>query len=140
MSLGSENEVVVGEKATISIGGSVFNLKEIFDLTRDRPVVSDGSSSGTNHTFGSGRHRIDILIEATTPDLATIDAYNERNAAGDLPSQTIVITYPPISLGAAVTETFNAKFHTITRNHTTSNEKVKVRLTGVITSEDQTWA
>lgn len=139
MAVGVNNEVIAGDKATVSIGGNVFDLKEIFDLTRDRPVTSDGNSSGTNHTFGSGRHRFDVLIEASAPDLATIDAYNNRDSNGDLTEQTVIISYPPVGGGTTVTETFTVKFHTISRRHGSITEKVKVRLMGVITSETQTW-
>lgn len=140
MAVGVDNEVIAGDKATISIAGDVYDLKEIFDLTRDRTVAEDGNSSGTCYTFGSGRHKIDILIAASTPDLAAIDAFNNRDANGDLPSKAIIISYPPVGGGGAtVTESFNAKFHTMKRSHGTVTEKIKIRLTGVITSETSTW-
>lgn len=136
---GEQNEVSAGDKVTISIGGDLYKLKEIFDLTRDRPVTDDGNTIGTNYTFSSGRHNVDILIEASTPDLATLDAYNNRTSAGDLPEQECIITYPPVSGSTAVTETFDAKFHTIKRTQGSILDKIKVRLVGVITSETQTW-
>lgn len=139
MVVGVDNEVISGDKATVSIGGEVYDLKEVFDLTRTRPVTEDGNSSGTCYSFGSGRHVVDILIAASAPDLANIDAFNNRTSNGDLPQQAVIITYPPVGGGVSVTESFNAKFHTIRRAHGTVTEKIKLRLTGVITSETSTW-
>lgn len=137
---GEAIEVVAGQVSTISIAASIFNLKRLWNLTKDLPVVRDVNSAGTNYTFGGRNHSFTITIEASTPDLATIDGWTNPDADGDLTQLAIVVSLPPVGGGATVTASFNAKFHHAELGHPSEEGKVLVRLDGVITSASIAWA
>ena len=135
---GVATEVVQGQVSTVSIAASIFNLKKIWNVTKDLPVVRDVNSAGTNFTFGGRNHSFDITIEATTPDLSTIDAWTDPGSDGDLTELAIIVSLPPVGGGATVTASFNTKIHHAEMGHPSEEGKVLVRLSGVIVCLMQT--
>ncbi len=136
---GTNAEVVTGAISTISIAGSIFNLKRIWNLVKDHTVVRDANSSGPDYTFGRNNHSFSFTIEASTPDLPTIDAWTDETSNGDLTQVAIIVSLPPIGGGSTVTATFNAKIHHMEFGHPSEEGKVLCRLDGVITSATITW-
>ena len=136
---GVNNEVVSGGISTLSIAGSVFNLKRLWNLTKDHAVIRDANSSGPNYTFGRNNHGLSFTIEASTPDLPTIDAWTDEDSNGDLSNLTIIISLPPIGGGSTVTATFNAKLNHMEFGHPSEEGKVLIRIDGIITSATITW-
>jgi len=137
---GVASETVAGQVSTVSIAASIFNLKKIWNITKDLPVVRDVNSAGSNYTFGGRNHSFDITIEASTPDLSTVDAWTDPDANGDLSELAIVVSLPPVGAGSTVTASFNTKIHHAEIGHPSEEGKVLVRLSGVITSATITWA
>lgn len=140
MSLGVANEIIVGDKSTLSIGASVYNLKQIMNLILDRPVQRDVNSGGTNYSFGSSNHRFKAVVEISVPDLATVIPFNNRDANGDLPQQAVIMTMVPIGGGANVTLSFNAKLPHQELGHSTPEAKFLWIFDFVVTSETITVA
>jgi len=131
---GSEaTETVLGSISTISIAGNIFPLKRIWNLTKDHPLIRDANSNGPDYTFGRNNHSFSVTVEATTPDLPTIDGWTDEDSDGDLTTLAIVITLPPIS-GSTVTSSFNTKFFHSETGQPSLDGKVLIRLDGVITS------
>lgn len=136
--MGLATEEAIGDKSTVTIGAVVLNLKNLYRLRRSRNAERDGSSSGPHYSFGASDSHFSVDVLASTPDLSTVDGYNNRTAAGDLTEQTVVVTFVPLS-GANVTATFTAKFNVDEIGHFTPEGKVFVHLEAVITSETITW-
>jgi len=132
-------ESVLGISTTVSIGGVVYPLKKLWNLTKDHPLTRDANSDGPDYTFGRNNHSFSVTIEATTPDLPTIDGWTDELATGDITELAIIIALPPIS-GSEITASFNAKFAHSETSQPTPEGKVLVRLDGVITSGTITWA
>jgi hypothetical protein len=137
---GEQNEIAVGDKSTVSIGGAIFNLKSIYNLVLDVPVQRDRNTSATNYSFGGANHKIGITLMATTPDLATIVPWADRDANGDLTQLAIIVTLVPVGGGANVTLSFNVKVPHIEIGHGTPEGKIQVSISPVITSETITVA
>lgn len=139
---GEHNEKVEADKLTVSIGGSIFKLKIMSRLTQDRPVQRVADADGIDHSFGAGNHSFAAMLFASTPDLSTINAWNVRDANGDLPVQTVIVTFPPKGGGSSVTATFTAKFPHLEIGHPNAEGVVTVALGPpvVITSDTITWA
>ncbi len=137
---GEATETVHGGDTRVSIAGSVFKLKRIWNLTKDRSVLRDANSDGPDFTFGRNNHSFSVTIEASTPDLPTIDAWTDELATGDVTQLAIIVTFPPVSGGADVTASFNNKFFHSEIGHPNADAKVLIRLDGVITSSTITWA
>ena len=137
---GVANETVTGAISTVSIAASIFNLKRLWNITKDHPVTRDANSDNADYTFGRPNHNFSITIEATTPDLGTIDGWTDEDAEGDLTSLAIIVSLPPGGGGATVTASFNTKFFHSEIGQPSVTGKVLVRLDGVITSKTITWA
>lgn len=137
--VGSNSQVVTGAISTVSIAGGTYNLKRIWNLVKDHPLIRDANSSGADYTFGRNNHSFSITIEASTPDLSAIDAFTNETANGDLTSLAIIISMPPIGGGATVTASFNCKIHHAELGHPSEEGKILVRLDAVITSSTITW-
>lgn len=137
---GEHNEKIIGDKLTCSIGGSIFKLKLTSRLTQDRPTSRVVDTVGSDYGFGSGNHGFSAIIDASTPDMATMSGWNNRDSNGDLTSQAVVMTFPPKGGGASVTASFNAKFPHVEFDQPDSEGNVKVNVKAVITSETITWS
>jgi len=135
---GVGTETVYGGLTTVSIAGNIFNLKRLWNITKDHPVTRDTNSDGTDYLFGRENHSFSVTIEVTTPDMPTIDAFTDETADGDLTELAIIITMPPVS-GVSITASFNTKFIHAEFGHPSVTGKVLVRLDGVITSQTITW-
>jgi hypothetical protein len=133
-------EKVVGDKATISIGGSVFNLKLTFDLNDGSPATRSVNSNGFDYAFGAQDGEFLCEIEASTPDITTIRGWRVRDSNGKVTPQATIISLPPVGGGATVTGSFNAAYHRYQIVSVSPDGFVLVRLTSVITSDDVTWA
>lgn len=133
-------EKVIGDKSTISIGGSVFNLKLNYSLDDGSPASRSANSSGHDYAFGAQDGSFVCQIEASTPDLSTIKGWITRSAAGLITAQSTVISLPPVGGGATVTGTFNCKYHRYQILSTSPDGFVLVGLTGVLTDTNVTWA
>lgn len=141
VSSGTEStETVIGEDTTVSIGGAVYPLKRLWNFTKDHPLNRNtNSAANPDYIFGRNNHSFSVTIEASTPDLPTIDGWTDEDSDGDLTAQAIIITMPPVS-GTAITASFNTKFHHAEVGQPSAEGKVLVRLDGVITSSTVTWA
>ena len=137
---GESRETVLGALVTISIAGSVFKLKRIWNLTKDHPVTRDANSDNVDYTFGRPNHGFSITIEASTPDLPTIDGWTDEDASGDLTELAIIISMPNVNDDTPITASFNCKFHHSELGHPSVLSKVLIRLDGKITSKKVTWA
>jgi len=137
---GEVAEKVIGDKATISIGGSVFNMKLNFDLSDGGPVQRSANSSSHDYAFGAQDGVFGCDIEATTPDLSTIKGWVARDSNGNVSAQTTVVSLPPVGGGSTVTGTFSAKYNKYHIISTSPDGFVLVRLDAVITSTNVTWA
>ena len=132
---GVNNEVPIGDKSTVSIAGSIFNLKHIYNLVLDRPVKRDVNTSVTNYSFGSGNHAMRIVFEVSTPDLATVIPWNNRDANGDLTQLAVIISLLPVGGGATVTLSFNIKVPHEEIGHATPEDKILISISPVVTSD-----
>ena len=137
---GVASETVLGAVTKVSIAGSIFNLKRLWGIVKDAPVVRDVNSDNTEYTFGGRNHNFDVTIEATTPDLSIIDAWSDPASDGDYTELAIVVTLPPVSGGTPVTASFNAKIPHSEIGQPSLDGKVLIRVAGPITSKVITWA
>ncbi len=138
--LGASGEIPIGDKSTVQVGSGVtLNLKNLYRLRRGRPAERDGTASGPQWSFGALDGRFIVDVVASTPDLSTIDGWNNRTAAGDLTEKTTIVTFVPDGGGGSVTATFTAKYNVVEIGHFTPEGKVFVHLEAVITSETITW-
>lgn len=133
-------EKVIGDKSTISIGGSVFNLKLNYSLDDGSPATRSANSSGHDYAFGAQDGGFTCEIEASTPDLTTIKGWIVRSSAGLITAQSTIMSLPPVGGGATVTGTFNCKYHRYQILSTSPDGFVLVRVIGVITDTNVTWA
>ena len=85
-------------------------------------------------------HGFSITIEASTPDLPTIDGWTDEDASGDLTELAIIISMPNVNDDTPITASFNCKFHHSELGHPSVLSKVLIRLDGKITSKKVTWA
>lgn len=137
---GEFNEKVIGDKATVSIGGSVFNMKLSFQLDDGGPAERSANSSGFDYGFGAQDGGFTCEIEATTPDINTVKGWVARDSNGNVTAQSTIISLPPVGGGSTVTGTFNAKYHRYQIVSTSPDGFVLIRLTSVLTSNNVTWA
>lgn len=137
---GAVGEKVIGDKSTVSIGGSVFNMKLTYDLDDGSPAERSANSNGVDYAFGNQDGTFSCEIEATTPDLSTIQGWVARDSNGNISAQSTIISLPPVGGGATVTGTFNCKYHRYRIISTTPDGFVLVRVEGVITDTNVTWA
>ena len=131
---GVANEIIVGDKSTVSIAASVFNLKKIYNLVLDTPVQADVNTGGTNYSFGGNKDRLRLVFEMSTPEFATVIPWQNRNANGDKTQLAIIILMVPIGGGANVTLSFNAKSSHQEFGHATEDAKVLASIDFVVTS------
>ena len=137
---GVATETILGGESTVSIAGSIFNLKRLWGIVKDAPVIRDVNSDNSEYTFGGRNHNFDVTIEGTTPDLATMDAWSDPLSDGDYTELAIVVTLPPVGTGTPVTASFNAKIPHSEIGQPSLDGKVLVRVAGPITSKKITWA
>jgi len=139
---GEPTEVILGKLSTVSIASNVYKLKRLWNITKDAPIVRDVNSDNSDYTFGGRNHGFDATIEATTPDLPTIDAWSDPAADGDYTEVAVVVTMPPTPKGglSAITASFNAKLPHEEIGQPSDEGVVLVRVAGPITSKTITWA
>lgn len=131
---GVANEIVVGDKSTVSIAGSIFNLKKIYNLVLDTPVQTDVNTGGTNYSFGSNHDKLRLVIELSTPELATVIPWQNRDANGDKTQLAVIILLVPVGGGANVTMSFNVKSAHQEFGHATEEAKLLASIDFVVTS------
>ena len=138
---GEFDEKTIGDKATVSIGGSVFNMKINFDLDDGSPAERSANSGGFDYAFGAQDGTFTCDIETTTPEISTIRGWRVRDANGDITAQATVITLPAVSdiTKPNTVGTFNAKYHRYRILNTSPDGFVLVRLFAVITSDNVSW-
>jgi len=137
---GEHGDSVVGNVSRVSIAGNIYKLKRSWGIVKDHAVVRDASSDNADYTFGRPNHSFSLLIEASTPDLPTIDGWTDEAATGDLTELAIIVSLPPVGGGSTVTASFNSKFAHSDTGQQSPTGKVLIRLDGVITSKVITWA
>lgn len=131
---GVANEIVAGDKSTISIAASIFNLKKIYNLVLDTPLQIDVNTGGTNYSFGSNHDKLRVVFELSTPDIGTVIGWQNRDANGDKTQLAIIILLVPVGGGANVTLSFNAKSFHQEIGHATEQGKILASVDLVVTS------
>jgi hypothetical protein len=136
-------ETILGSYSMISIAGNIYGLKRLWGITKDAAKTDiDVNSDHTDYTFGGRNHALDVTIEATTPDLPTIDAWSDPDSDNDYTELAIIVTLPPAKRSglSTVTASFNAKLPHEEIGQPSSEGNVLIRVAGPITSKTITWA
>lgn len=131
---GVANEIIAGDKSTVSIAGSIFNLKKIYNLVLDTPLQTDVNTDGTNYSFGSNHDKLRVVFELSTPELATVIPWQNRDSNGDKPQLAFIILLVPIGGGANVTLSFNVKSFHQEFGHSTEEAKLLASIDFVVIS------
>lgn len=100
--IGEFAEIINSNNLTLEVGANTYIALTNLILDVGRPESRKPTTGGIVYSYGKGDHTFTATLQATTPELSSLNTLNETDANGDLTSTSWKIVAKNIS-GASKT-------------------------------------